>query len=285
MNKSLIIPVTAIALAGLACSPINVHVNVPRITTGPTQTFTVSEPLPDTKSATDVMLTMTAGEFNLSGGGDGLVEGTIRYNVPDWKPATTSSAGSFSLDQGQANTDGFPSDDVVNQWNIKLGNAPMNLVVKAGAYKGDFDLSGVPLTNLEINDGASDSNVVFSSLNPSEMDTFSYRSGAAQVKLSGLANANFRNLDFTGGAGDYTLDFSGELQRDATVSVDAGVGSVKIIVPANTAANVVVTNGVGNVDVSGTWASSNNGYSTNGSGKTLTIMVKLGVGSLELRNH
>lgn len=285
MNKTLIIPVTAIALAGLACSPINVHVNVPKLTTGPTETFAVNEPLPDTQSPTNVMLTMAAGEFNLSGGADGLVQGDIRYNVADWKPSLTTGAGSFALEQGNTKQDGFPDDNVINQWNLKLGDAPMNLSVRAGAYKGQFDLSGVPLHNLAINDGASDADVTFTSLNPVQMDDFTYRSGASQVKLSGLANANFKTMEFTGGAGDYTLDFSGELQQDATVTVDAGVGSVKIIVPAGTAAKVVVTNAVGSVDTSGSWTANGDTYSNGGAGKTLTIFVKMGVGSLELRSR
>jgi len=285
MKKSLIIPITALALAGLACGPVSVHVNIPRLATGPTETFTVNEPLPDTKSATDVLLTMAAGEFNLTGGADGLVQGDIRYNVADWKPTTTSATGSFELEQGKSNLEGFPDDHVVNTWDLKLGNAPMNLSVRAGAYKGEFDLSGVPLTNLSIDGGASDADVVFDSLNPQVMDMFTYHTGASQVKLSGLANANFKNMEFTGGAGDYTLDFSGDLQRDATVTVEAGVGSVRIIVPANTSAKVVASNGIGSVDTNGTWTANGDTYTTNGTGKTLTILVKMGVGSLELRNR
>ena len=45
------------------------------------------------------------------------------------------------------------------------------------------------------------------------MSILRYETGASTVKLNGLANANFGTLIFSGGAGDYTLDFSGDLQR------------------------------------------------------------------------
>jgi hypothetical protein len=51
------------------------------------------------------------------------------------------------------------------------------------------------------------------------------------VELKGLANANFEQMSFTSGAGDYTLSFNGDLQRDASVTIDSGFGTVNIIVP------------------------------------------------------
>lgn len=284
MNKTLIIPITALAVAGLACSPIHITVNVPRVTTGPTQTLTVSEPLPDTKAPTSVSLVMTAGRLNLAGGADGLIDGTVQYNVPDWEPTVTTDAGSFTLQQGPNRQDGFPDDNVINDWKLKLGNTPLNLDLRVGAYKGNLDLSGVPLTNLEINEGVSDSQVTFDTLNPAQMDHFSYHSGAAQTSLSGLANANFKSMDFNGGAGSYTLDFSGTLQQDATVTVDAGVGNIRLIVPNGTAATVFVNHGIGSVESMGNWTASGDTYTTPGTGHTLTITIKMGVGSLELHN-
>jgi hypothetical protein len=87
---------------------------------------------------------------------------------------------------------------------------------------------------------------------------------------------------FKGGAGEYTLDFSGELKRDATVSVDAGLSSIKIIVPEGTAARVIVDRGLANVDIDNGWEKSGNDYSTTGEGPRLTINVNLGAGNLEL---
>lgn len=282
MKKPILISMAALTLAALACAPINVNVNVPRLTTGPTETLTVNEPLPDSDSVVDVELRMGAGELNVTGGGESLASGDIKYNIADWKPTITNTGSSLIIEQGESNLEGFPDNDVVNEWNLNLGTAPMNLTIRAGAYQGDIDLSGVPLHNLTIQDGASQSEVKFDSVNPEEMQKLEYSSGASSVTLTGLANANFAEMEFNGGAGDYTLDFSGDLQRDGDVTVTGGVGSLRIIVPEGTNAKVVVTRGVGSVSADGSWDENGDVYNLEGSGPTLTIVVKMGVGSLEL---
>ncbi len=73
------------------------------------------------------------------------------------------------------------------------------------------------------------------------MDRLQYETGASTVTMTGLANANFKTMEFKGGAGSYTLDFSGQLRTDATVRVKAGVGTMRIVVPAQTAARVTVS--------------------------------------------
>ena len=282
MKRLILCAVAVLSLAALACSFITI--NIPRLKTGPTETLTVSEPLPDA-SVVDVTLKMGAGELKVSGGAEGLVEGEIQYNVAAWKPTITNDGDSLTIQQGDTNGQiGIPENDVVNQWDLKLGNAPMNLTINAGAYDGALDLSGVPLRNLEINDGASDAVVTFDSVNPEEMETLVYETGASSVDLTGLANANFAEMTFAGGAGDYTLDFSGELQRDATVQVTAGVSSLRIVIPSGTAAKVTVRGGLNDVDTDGDWTTSGDTYETSGDGPTLTIAVEMGVGSLTLVN-
>jgi hypothetical protein len=282
MNKHLLIPITLLAAAALACSPVNVNINVPKIETGPTETFTIDEPLPKEGVVPDVEIQMGAGTLTLVGGAAGLAEGEIQYNVSEWEPTITNTGSRLTIAQGKSNVNGMPSRDVINDWNLKLGNIPMDLSIRAGAYSGSINLSGVPLQNLSINDGASSSDVTFDTLNPEEMDLFEYSSGASSVTLSGLANANFDEMNFTGGVGDYTLDFSGTLQRDADVMVDGGVGSIRIVVPKGFNAKITVDTGIGNADASSDWARSGDTYILKGTGPTLTIVVKMGVGSLEL---
>jgi hypothetical protein len=117
------------------------------------------------------------------------------------------------------------------------------------------------------------------------MDTLRYETGASSVRLSRLSNANFERLEFKGGAGEYKLDFSGDLQRDATVTIDAGVSSVVVIVPQNVNARLLFDGGLTNVDLSGAWERDGNDYIQPGEGPRLTINVNMGAGSLELRNR
>ncbi len=283
MRHALFVAIAALAAASLACS---ININVPTLKTGPTETFTVNEAAPAGAKVAAVAINMGAGKLSLSGGSSSLLSGEVKYNVPEWKPTVEVSGDTVTLSQQLKDQNiGIPDKNVVNEWTLQLGSTPMNLTVNAGAYDGELDLSGVPLRSLTVHDGASNASVNFNEPNPEQMDTLAYETGASNVKLLGLANANLQTLKFTGGAGSYELDFSGTLQRDANVEVHTGVSSVKITVPAGTQAKVTVTGALNNVSTEGTWTSSGKTYETQGSGPTLTITVDSGAGSLTLVSH
>jgi len=281
MKKSIIAVVLILALASMACS---FSVNLPRVEpTGSTETLNINESLPqNTQDSINVFLGMGAGELNLEAGADSLVEGTVRYNVDKWKPKITRDDRNLRIEQETIENLTI-SDDLVNRWDLKLSTeVPMDLEIHAGAYEGNLDLSGLRLTNLEIADGASRSEVTFNTLNPEVIERFRYTTGASQVTLNGLANANFDQLIFESGAGDYTLDFSGDLQQDASVRVQSGVSQVTIIIPDGVRARVEAGGGLNNIDVSGSWDSSGDTYETTGTGPLLSIEVDMGVGNLRL---
>jgi hypothetical protein len=278
---SLLLAAAAMAGATLACS---VNFGGPGLETGPTETLTINESLPTGVDEVDLTINMAAGRLDVSGGAEGVLEGEIRDNVEEWEPSVTNDGDRVVVDQGAPEGgSGFNLDsDLVNEWTLKLGDIPYDLTVNAGAYAGTLDLSGVPLRGLAINDGASESEVVFESVNPEEMDRLTYKTGASKVTLRGLGNANAAEMEFTGGAGDYELDFSGELQRDLHVKVSAGVSSLEIIVPEGVTVEVNVTGGINDVDTNGDWGQSGDTYTASGDGPTITIDLDMGVGSVTL---
>lgn len=247
---------------------------------GPTQEFTVNEPL-GSAAITDVQLKMGAGKLTLQPGASGLISGVIRYNILSWKPSVKRTDSQLIIDQGNPSAGGLLGS-IVNDWTLQLGKAPMTLRIDAGAYEGDLDLSGLTLRSLAIRDGASKVQVKFTAPNPGQMDSFTYNTGASTVVLAGLANANFQQMKFQGGAGAYALDFSGDLRTDATVSIKAGVGSVQISVPPGTSSQVNVSGALTKVSAQGSWTTVGKTYSTAGSGKSLTINVEMSVGTLKL---
>jgi hypothetical protein len=284
--KRVFIPfLVLLMLTTMACA---FTVNLPNVktATGPTQTLTLNEPVPSDSATTHVVLQMGAGTFNLTGGASNLIEGTIKYNIPEWKPVVSHTTDEVTVKQESNGHINIPDNNLVNEWNLKLSNqAAMDLEIQAGAYQGDIDLSGLKLSSLAITDGASQTDVHFNSLNPTIMHHLTYKTGASQVKLIGLANANFEELTFESGAGDYTLDFTGKLQRDATVTVKSGVSQVTVVVPTGMSVRVNNQAGVSGIDTSGAWTTNGNTYTTEGSGHTLTINVNMGVGSLKLEQH
>jgi hypothetical protein len=283
VNKSLVVVIAVLMLSMLAC---NVTVNIPnqKVKTGPTQTEEVKVDALPAGEVADLKLEFGAGELTLNPGDQELlVNGTATYNVKELKPEVTVDGNEVVISNGNLNLEGVPVlKNFKNEWDLALGRDPMNLTIEAGAYKGDIELGGLALNSLRVSDGAADVSLRFSQPNRVEMDTLRYETGASQVLLEGLANANFKSMVFKGGAGNYELDFSGELKRDATVSVDAGLSSIKIIVPEGMAVRVIVDRGLANVDIDSGWEKSGNDYSTNGEGPRLTINVNLGAGNLEL---
>lgn len=261
--------------------------NFSNVDIGSMQTFTLSESPQNTDQVQNVTIAMTIGQFALSGGADSLLEGEVRYNVADWEPQITSGEDSLTVSQGdfEMTSLGFSSDRVVNEWDLKLGNLPMNLTLSASAYDANLDLGGLPLKRLAVQDGAGDTQVHFDSLNPEEMELLAYQTGASNIRFTGLANANFAEMAFEGGAGEYTFDFSGALQRDATVSIDVGLSDVRILVPEGVSARLELEKTLADVAIDGEWTRDGGSYVNPGNGSQLTIMIEMGAGTLQLANE
>jgi hypothetical protein len=244
---------------------------------GPTQELAIDEPL-GSAAVTDVEIEMGAGTLSLSPGATGLASGLIRYNVAAWKPTVERTDKRLTMKQTSKSGLGSIGGDIVNDWRLQIS---------AGAYDGTYDLGGLILQDLTIKDGAAKSEVRFGTANPGQMQRLLYETGASTVNFTGLANANFRSFEFNGGAGSYTMDFSGQLRTDGTVRIEAGVATVRVVVPAETAAQVTVTGSLTDVSLEGAWTTTGSTSSTpaakaGGQGKSLSIEVEMGVGTLEL---
>ncbi len=284
---SILLMIVVIALSTLACG-ITINFPVTRLRTGPTVTDEIRVPLSPSSEPVDLTLAFGAGELRVEAGAqDALVQGTATYNLPDLKPEVTVNGNRIKIQSGELEIGGIPAlrGNYKNEWDIKLGKVPMDLTINAGAYKSRIDLGGLSILSLKVADGAADVELEFSTPNPVEMDTLRYETGASSVSLRGLANSNAQTLIFKAGAGDYTLDFSGALQRDMDVKIDTGMSSMKIIIPKGVSARVLYDGGLSNVDISGDWEKVGNDYYLNGEGPRITINVNLGAGNLELRNR
>ncbi|RPI94513.1 MAG: hypothetical protein EHM40_06300 [Chloroflexi bacterium] len=276
MNVKIILAILVLALASLACG---FSFDLPeRPKAGPEveESITVADPESDD---TRLTLSFGAGELRLSPGAQNLVDGTAVYNVEDLKPEIEKNGSSIEIKQGDFKSLP-PLDDIKNEWDLKLGDMPFDLTVRAGAYDGNLELGGLSLKSLTVKDGASNMDLSFSEPNQTEMSILRYETGASNVKLTGLANANFSTLAFSGGAGNYTLDFSGELQRDGVVTIEAGFGDLSLVIPEETDAIVTVEGAALNINHSSGWSQNGQKYSQDGSGSTLTILVKMSAGNL-----
>lgn len=286
-SKRIFLAIAALALVTLACG-ININLPMERINTGAVQTEEISIPAVGTSDPVNLTIGFGAGELDIHPGAqDALVEGTAEYNVPELKPEITVDGNTVLLKTGEMKIKGLPifGDKYKNIWDLKLGESLLDLTINAGAYQGKIELGGLSIGSLTVADGASQAEWSFSQPNLVEMDTLRYETGASSVSLEGLANSRASKIIFKGGAGDYTLDFSGQLQKDMDVSVDAGISNVKIVVPKGVPARLNFNGGLSNVDVNGNWEKSGNVYKMVGDGPEITFDVTMGAGNLELQNR
>jgi len=278
MRTKFIFAFLALALASMACGS---NVDLPKLPTpGPDVTDEITVPTPKTDEVS-LRLAFGAGEMTLAPGASQLVEGTATYNYAAFKPEVNIDGGNAEVKMSEVKS--LPSfDNLRNKWDLKLGDTPMDLTIESGAYNGTFEFGGLSLSNLTIKDGAANVKLAFSEPNPVEMSTFRYETGASDVKMSGLANANFSILDFSSGAGDYTLDFSGELQRDASIKISSGLSNIIVVVPENVNAIATVDSGVSNVNAGSSWSQNGGVYKQKGEGPTLTFVIDVGAGNVTL---
>ncbi len=284
-TRAFVAILTVLSLTALACS---INLNLPEIEYRTTSLVTeaIQVPVPQGTAPVDVTLDFGAGQLNVApGAAQNLIEGVAKYNVPEFKPTLTNTTSGVTLATGELEINAIPrlANEIENTWDLKLGAAPMDLSINAGAYQGRFDLGGLSLTGLDVSDGAADVEVTFAEPNPVEMGTLRYSTGASQVKLIGLGNANFSELIFRGGAGSYTLDFGVTVLRDAHIDIEIGISSVRIVVPKDANVRVIVGGGLSSVNASADWAKINDEYRLEGSGPSLVFDVTMGAGSLELR--
>lgn len=173
-------------------------------------------------------------------------------------------------------------------YELEIGKErPFALTIETGASDFELDLGGVPLTRLVVRQGAGKFELDFSQPNPDRMELLDVSTGAAEIELENLANANFSDMRLSGGAASYDLDFGGRLSRDAEVSIETGVSAVTVTVPASTAARVATETTLGSVDVGDGLAKKEGAFLTEPAlgevGPVLKIRAGVRLGSLQLR--
>ncbi len=288
-KKYLFTALTAIVLLTIACG---INFNLPITTdikTGPTTIQEISIPRAGSAAETrEITLNFGAGNLSLAPGAKNkLLEGTATFNVPDLRPEINTLGSRVEISNGSLEINGIPNfqERIINDWEFQLGDDPIDLNINVGAYVGNYELGELNLQNLHITDGAAEVKLNFAEPNRSVMNTLRYETGASNISLSNLANANFETMIFRGGAGSYTLDFSGELQQDCHVFIETGLSNIVISVPEGRRVALHLEGGLSNASIRGNaWEAQGNEYTLPGDGPLLNITVEMGAGNLVLQN-
>ena len=147
----------------------------------------------------------------------------IDYNVK-------RSTGYLTFDSECRRSKNIDTDD--NFWEIIVSskyNTEINFDI--GACEAEFDFGGIALEYLEIDVGAADGTIEFSKPNPVRLSEINIDAGASSIKMISMGNANFEELNFSGGVGSFDIDLRGEYNGESRVDIEIGLGSAEIIVP------------------------------------------------------
>jgi serine/threonine protein kinase len=261
---------------------------MPTVVVTDTVTEEIRVPVPNTSEPVELALTFEAGHLVMSPGAEeALIEGTVTYNVDRLKPEVVTRGHEVSLHPaGSLGLTGLSRTDIQNDWDLQLAAVPLALNITAKGMEGEVELGGLALTELTVGQGAARFDLSFSAPNQVEMEMLEFGGGASSASLTGLANANVRDILFSGGAGSYVLDFSGELQDRIEATVEVGLSTVTIVIPEERAATVSITDGeMANIQARDSWEQQNDTtYILPGTGPEVEIEVQMGPGNLELRN-
>jgi len=208
--------------------------------TGRVQSESVSVPLGAAKSV-GVHLKIDAGELKLSGGSPQLLDGTIQYNVPDWKPDVSYSVqdGRGALMVMQPEASRTTMGGVKYTWNLHLNNAvPLDVTVEMGAGNSTLNFSGMTLRNLDVRMGVGNSTVDLTG-DWKQNVTASIQGGVGEAHMRLPRDVGVR-VTVNGGLGSVSAP---DFKKDGDAYVNDAYGKSSVTV------DVHVTGGIGQVDL------------------------------------
>jgi hypothetical protein len=195
------------------------------------------------------------------------------------KPSRAGEDGG-SIDLGSLNS---------AQWELRFSEAiPISFDVELKVGRGDINLTGLEVKDFRLSAGASDVTLAFDSPNAIRIDNLTVESGVGKFHGRSLGNAMFKRLDFKGGAGIYTLDFSGSLPAQVDVEIEVGLGVATLLIPPDVGARVTYERSwVSRIDCDEDFSSSGeNQYSSENyatASSLMNIRVSAGLGSIRVR--
>ena len=201
---------------------------------GALQTESQSVELGDAESVR-VEIVLGAGDLQVTGGAEKLLEADFTYNVDKLKPEVEYTDGTLVV--RQPDLEGLPAlrgiTDYRNEWDLRLyDQVPMDLSMDVGAGSSDLKLAGLSLTGLDINLGAGDSTIDLGGDWARNLDA-TIDTGAGDISLrlprevqAGLGTIEAPDLKKDGDV--YTNPAYGLSEVTLQVILKAGIGQINL---------------------------------------------------------
>lgn len=178
-------------------------------------------------------ITMGAGNLEVSGGAQTLMEADFTYNVDVWKPnvdySVSQGVGDLSVSQPanieiDRNLTNFRYD-----WNIRLNNdVPMDLRVDLGAGSSTLNIGSLDLTGLDVAAGAGDIRVNLSGERGRDLGV-TIRGGVGNLTVVLPSQVGVK-VDVTGGLGQVVATGLTRNEQGSFVSPSYGTAEHTLVV-------------------------------------------------------
>jgi hypothetical protein len=246
---------------------------------------------PELENPTLELSIPVSGRIEVNPGGEKLVDGTILFDVPEWKPWVTETPDLVRIEQDERWLHAHWNNPK-NSWNLNLGTSkPYKLRVRTGVSRAKLSLGGIPLTRFNMSSGVGTCDILFDGENPASMELLNLQAGVGQMIADDILNANPREVRISGGVGEVRLGFTGNrIKEDVQVRLNGGVGGFDVSIAEEVPA-VIHVSGLTGVDLRGRIRARRRSF---GSGiyetesytedqPHLNIRASLGLGGLTLR--
>jgi len=217
-----------------------------------------------------------------------LTEGIATYSDDRFEPTIEYNDKGVVITSGHPDRwkeiSNFPfTKDYVNEWDLSLGSGPLKFSAVTGAGKISMDFGGLSLTSIKLQLGASETMVDFSEPMLNDLKKFHIDGGAMKLVVTNLCNSRADEIDLNLGAGDFVLDFRGDLTRNLRVSLNGGAARYQILVPGSRYCSITKPGLLVGMSVGENWRVSGENYIHEGDGPKIIIESRIGLGSLELK--
>jgi len=277
-------------LTSLACTITpripDIPINVPTIEVGDIQEERHTVPSVGA-GPLDVDLIFGAGQLLVERGvSDRLLAGVFRYNVEQWAPEISHEGTELRITQGGDEKKwGIPGGNVRNRWELKVSpETVLRMNVRAGASDGELDLTGLMISELDVDLGAGNFVLRFDEPNPVPMDHMTLDAGASKIEVLSVGNAGPERMRVQGGVGDIALDLTGNWTQSSDVTIRAGAGALRLTLPPDVGVEVETRGGLTNVEAYGLRQMGGT-YTNDAFGNTdveLHINITTGIGNVRL---
>ena len=224
--------------------------------------------MPEASAPVAVEVVYGTGMFGIRGTTNPLLyHMLLRYDATRTEPTHSFDAAKRKLQLGvQKASMRFTGrkDGETGRLQLELSRTtPLDLSLDLGAVEADLDLTGLKLSRLHLESGASDAKLRFDTPNQVPMTTLDVALGAASFRGDRLANANARDIRVDAGVGNVELDFGGQWTQDIELSVEVTFGVVTIHVPSDVGVRVSLKKVLatfeheGLIEQDGSWISAN----------------------------